>query len=68
VQQAHAVRDGEGGDLPADSQLLAGADGDVDDGPVLDVLPGQFGRQDLTGPAGEAVQVDGTAAQVGAFD
>jgi len=68
VQQAPAVRDGQHADLPADPLLLAGADGVINDGPVLDVLPVQLRGQDLPGPAGEAVQVHGPAAQVGAID
>ena len=62
------MRDGQRGDLPADPSLLVGADGDIDDGPVLDVPTVQLGSQDLSGPPGEALQVDGAALQVCAVD
>jgi hypothetical protein len=68
VPQAPAVHHGERADLPAGPALLAGDDGDVDYGPVLGLLAVQLRREDLPGPPGEAVEVDGAAAQVRAVD
>jgi len=61
------VRHGQRADLPADP-LLAGSDRDVDHGPVLGLLAGQLRGENLPGPPGEAVQVDGAARQVRAVD
>ena len=68
VPKAPALCDGHRADFPANPPLLAGDDGDVDDGPVLDDPTDQLGRQDLPGAPGEAVQVDAAAAQVRAID
>jgi hypothetical protein len=68
VPQAPAVHHGERADLPADPPLLARDDGDVDDGPVLGLLAVQLRSEHLPGPPGEAVEVDGPAAQVRAVD
>src|SRR6266568_2168125 len=68
VAQAPAVREGERADLPAHPPLLAGNDGDIGDSPGLGLLAVQLGGEDLPGPPGEAVQVDGAAVQVRAVD
>ena len=62
------MRCGERGDLPAGAPLIARDNGDIDDLPGLGLLAVQLRGQDLPGSPGEAVQVDGGAAQVRTLD
>src|SRR6516162_2201496 len=68
AEQAPAAVDGDRAHLPADALQLTADDRNVDDGAGVGAAPVELGRQDLPGPPGERVKVDGPAEEVRAVD